>query len=432
VQTGRSPWARYFWRSTRCVRCSAKEGGHAWVYECFDRFLKRKVAVKVIKTLREAGRDLSQRAQSEAQVLAALAHPNLVRVIDAGLVAGLVYIVMEKLEGQTLRHALIATSRLSVREALQLAIQIADGMELSHSRGVIHRDLKPENIFIEGGNHVKVLDFGIAKVLGASHVTTQRDKLQGTVFYMSPEQLQGLSATPASDVFALGTMVFEMLYGHPLLLGGSELPNNEHVAWMQLYKVPPPLESLDPSIPRYVGKLVGRAIVKLPADRYQTMREFRDAAASALRRYETERARGPALPAVQRVPARAARPVVAPQSIAWGFVLGMAVVGLVFWTSIRRAGEQSSAAMLLPLSPKQNVASEGAAIGQHEVETAAVLVTPLSSHVAPARSQHASVTPSAPKMSPVKSDLPQPAASAPTPPPTAKPTLASRARESIF
>jgi serine/threonine-protein kinase len=143
------------------VRALLGKGGHAWVYECFDRFLNRAVAVKVIKTLREAGRDLSHRAQAEAQVLAAMTHPNLVRVMDAGVMGGLVYIVMEKLEGRTLRHALMALSRLTVPEALNLAIQIAEGM---HS-GVIHRDLKPENIFIEADSHVKVLDFGVAKVL---------------------------------------------------------------------------------------------------------------------------------------------------------------------------------------------------------------------------------------------------------------------------
>ena len=239
------------------VRALLGKGGHAWVYDCFDCFLERPVAVKAIKTLREAGRDLRRRAQAEAQVLANLAHPNLVRVIDAGVVGGLVYIVMEKLEGRTLRDTLMEVSRLSVRDALGIAIQIADGMQVAHSTGVIHRDLKPENIFIAPGNQVKVLDFGVAKVLGASHATTQKDRLQGTVLYMSPEQLQGVAVTPASDVFALGTMLFEMLYGHPLTLGG-ELPNNEHVAWMQLYKVPPPLESLDRKIPRYVGKLVGR------------------------------------------------------------------------------------------------------------------------------------------------------------------------------
>ncbi|HEY6077697.1 MAG TPA: serine/threonine-protein kinase, partial [Polyangiaceae bacterium] len=274
------------------VRALLGKGGHAWVYECFDRFLRRTVAVKVIKTLREVGRDLGRRAQAEAVVLASMTHPNLVRVMDAGIADGLVYIVMEKLEGRTLRHTLMSTGRLSVREALMIALQIADGMQAAHDHGVIHRDLKPENIFIEPPNRVKVLDFGIAKVLGGAQVTTQKDRLQGTVFYMSPEQLQGLSATPGSDVFALGTMLFEMLYAHPLTLGGA-LPSNEHVAWMQLYRDPPRLETLDPRIPRYVGKLVGRAIVKLPQERYQTMRELREATFQALERHLAEHAARP-------------------------------------------------------------------------------------------------------------------------------------------
>jgi serine/threonine-protein kinase len=274
------------------VRSLLGRGGHASVYECFDRFLKRTVAVKVIKTLREVGRDLGRRAQAEAVVLASMTHPNLVRVIDAGMSEGLVYIVMEKLEGRTLRQALMSTGRLSVREALMIAMQIADGMQASHDQGVIHRDLKPENIFIEPPNRVKVLDFGIAKVLGGTQMTTQKDRLQGTVFYMSPEQLQGLTATPASDVFALGTMLFEMLYAHPLTLSG-ELPNNEHVAWMQLYRDPPRLETLDKSIPRYLGKLVARSIVKLPLERYQTMRELREVLFQALERFNSEQAGRP-------------------------------------------------------------------------------------------------------------------------------------------
>jgi serine/threonine-protein kinase len=274
------------------VRALLGKGGHAWVYECFDRFLKRSVAVKVIKTLREVGRDLGKRAQSEAVVLASMTHPNLVRVIDAGISDGLVYIVMEKLEGRTLRQALMATGRLPVAEALTIALQIADGMQAAHEHGVIHRDLKPENIFIEPPNRVKVLDFGIAKVLGSTQMTTQKDRLQGTVLYMSPEQLQGLTATPTSDVFALGTMLFEMLCAHPLTLGGA-LPNNEHAAWMQLYRDPPRLETVDPKIPRYVGKLVARAIVKLPSERYPSMRELREAAFQALQRYRSEQAMRP-------------------------------------------------------------------------------------------------------------------------------------------
>lgn len=327
------------------VRSLLGRGGHAWVYECFDRFLQRSVAVKIIKTLREAGHDLSRRARAEAQVLAGLTHPNLVHVLDAGTFGGLVYLVMEKLEGRTLRELLIAESRLPIPQALDITIQVAEGLQLAHQHGVIHRDLKPENIFIESGNRVKVLDFGVAKVLGASHVTTQRDRLQGTVLYMSPEQLQGIAVTPASDVFALGTLLFEMLYGHPLLLGGGPLPSNEHVAWMQLYQVPPPLESLDQGIPRYLGKLVGRAIVKLPSDRTQTMRELRDAAVDALRRHETERAFSDRTTPNRAPPAVVSKPT-ATRELAKSLLLGVLVAAalialLIVSRSVRQQGPRA-------------------------------------------------------------------------------------------
>jgi serine/threonine-protein kinase len=269
------------------VRALLGKGGHAFVYECFDPFLDRSVAIKVIKSPREVGHDLGKRAQGEARVLARLDHKNLVRVLDAGVSGGLVYLVMEKLEGRTLRQALIEHGRLNVLETLTIAIQVAAGMEAAHAAGAIHRDLKPENIFILPGNAVKVLDFGVAKVMGLGAQTTQKDMLQGTVLYMSPEYLQGFGVTPRSDVFALGTILFEALYCHPLTLSGA-VPSAKEAVWMQLASVPPSLDTLDPRIPRYVAKLVGRAIVKVAEQRCPSMRELREAAETALARLKEE------------------------------------------------------------------------------------------------------------------------------------------------
>ncbi|HKY35332.1 MAG TPA: protein kinase [Polyangiaceae bacterium] len=271
------------------VRSLLGKGAHAFVYECFDPFLQRLVAVKVIKTPLEVGRNLAGRAQAEAQVLSRLDHPHLVKVIDGGVKDGLVYIVMERLDGRPLRHVLMQHGRLTLAEALRVCIQVANGMEVAHDAGVIHRDLKPENIMVTPGNVAKVLDFGVAKVLGAGRQTTQRDLLQGTVLYMSPEQLQGFGVTPQSDVYALGTILYECLYCHPLALRG--LPSNKEVVWMQVKEIAPRLEELDKQIPRHVGKLVRRAIAKAPEQRFRSMRAFREAAAEALRRLvEEERA----------------------------------------------------------------------------------------------------------------------------------------------
>jgi len=269
------------------IRALLGKGGHAFVYEALDRFLDRLVAIKVIKSPKDAGRDLGPRAQKEAQLLSRADDPHLVKVIDAGIADGLVYLVMERLHGRTLRDALKELGRLSVAEALVVGLQVADGMEVAHRLQVIHRDLKPENIFIELKNAVKVLDFGIAKVLGIGVETTQKDLLQGTVLYMSPEHLQGFGVTPRSDVYALGTILFEALYSHPLTVG--ERPAGlQEAAWMQIAKVPPLLDELDPSIPHYVAKLVHRAIVKMPEQRYGSMRELREAISVALERLRGE------------------------------------------------------------------------------------------------------------------------------------------------
>ncbi|HKY38438.1 MAG TPA: protein kinase [Polyangiaceae bacterium] len=268
------------------IRSLLGRGGHAFVYEAYDPFLDRVVAIKVIKGPQDTGRDLGKRARYEAQVLSRIDHKNLVKVIDAGISEGLVYLIMEKLVGRTLRDVLKETHRVSVAEALTIGLQVADGMDLAHRGQVIHRDLKPENIFIEAGNALKVLDFGIAKVLGITGhrpETTEKDLLQGTVLYMSPEHLQGFGVTPKSDIYALGTILFESLYSHPLAIGDRPAGLQE-AAWMQIARMPPMLDELDPAIPHFVAKLVQRAIVKMPEQRYATMRDFREALSAALTR----------------------------------------------------------------------------------------------------------------------------------------------------
>ncbi len=279
------------------IRALLGKGGHAFVYEAYDPFLDRVVAIKVIKSPEDVGRDLGKRARAEAQVLSRVHHKNLVRVLDAGIFEGLVYLIMEKLVGRTLRDTLVGLHRLSVAETLVVGLQVAEGMEVAHREQVIHRDLKPENIFIEAGNALKVLDFGIAKVLGmAGHrpETTERDLLQGTVLYMSPEHLQGFGVTPKSDIYSLGLILFEALYTHPLAVGEKPAGLQE-AAWMQIARMPPMLDELDPSIPRFVSRLIHRAIVKLPEQRYPSMREFREALSAAVTRLQEEAKANPAL-----------------------------------------------------------------------------------------------------------------------------------------
>lgn len=271
------------------IRRLLGRGGHAYVYHGYDQFLDRHIALKVIPDPIERGRDLQRRAQLEARVLCKLQHPNLVHVYDAGTIDGeLVYLVMELLEGRTLRDVFREHRVLTVPEVLRLGAQIADGVQAAHEMNAIHRDLKPENVFVQQGNAIKVLDFGIAKLLGASSQTTQKDLLHGTMLYMSPEHLQGLGVTPRSDIYALGTILYEALAGGPPCLLGVTDPTIRELAWIQISRVPTPLDQLVSGVPHYVARGIQRMLAKAPADRYASMAEVAELFRSYLLRLEAE------------------------------------------------------------------------------------------------------------------------------------------------
>ncbi|MCU0692551.1 MAG: protein kinase [Polyangiaceae bacterium] len=251
-------------------------GGTAFVYQGYQEFLDRHVAIKVIPGQASQSDDFRRRARAEATVLSRLRHPNVVRVFDAGVSddGAFIYIVMEKLEGRTLREVLYALGALSVPEVLLVGAQICDAVEAAHRLNVIHRDLKPENIFIESGNHAIVLDFGIAKFRGAGCATTAKHRWQGTALYMSPEHLQGREVTERCDIYALGMMLYEALSGGHPCLNGIESPTIQDIAWIQIGHVPPLLTQVVPTIPDYVARIIQRAIAKLPEHRYGSMLEL--------------------------------------------------------------------------------------------------------------------------------------------------------------
>jgi serine/threonine-protein kinase len=271
------------------IRRLIGRGGHAYVYHCYDQFLDRHVALKVIPDPIERGRDLQRRAQLEARVLCKLQHPNLVHVFDAGTIDDeIVYLVMELLEGRTLRDVFREFRSLSVAEVLRIGAQIADGVHAAHELNAIHRDLKPENVFVQAGNAIKVLDFGIAKLLGASNQTTQKDLLHGTMLYMSPEHLQGLGVTPRSDIYALGTILYEAIAGGPPCLLGVDEPTIRELAWIQIARIPKPLDELVRGIPHFVARGIQRMLAKDPAERFPTMAEVAALMRANLARLESE------------------------------------------------------------------------------------------------------------------------------------------------
>lgn len=247
-------------------------GGQGFVFEAYHHCTKAPLAIKVIPISQERARYQTKRAIGEATILFKLRHPNIVQVTDAGAVGeGLFCIVMELLRGRSLRALLVELHRIRIDEALLIGAQIADAMQAAHECEAIHRDLKPENVFIEPGNVVKVLDFGIAKITGLGTVTTQQNLVQGTVQYMSPEHLQGRKVTEQSDIFALGCLLYEMIAGCTPATIGAEVVNVQIAGWNQIMLKPPRLDSISDSIPSYVGRAIQQMLAKEPDERPATM-----------------------------------------------------------------------------------------------------------------------------------------------------------------
>ena len=199
------------------------QGGMGIVFRARDTKLERDVAVKVLPRNLAEDPDALSRFEREAKAVAALSHPNILAIHDFGREEGTVYAAMELLEGETLRQRL-QEGALPPRKAVEVALEIAAGLAAAHDRGIVHRDLKPENVFVTADGHLKILDFGLARVSEApagspqSAVSTWERTTPGTVLgtlgYMSPEQTRGETAGPASDIFSLGCVLHELLTGH--------------------------------------------------------------------------------------------------------------------------------------------------------------------------------------------------------------------------
>ena len=256
------------------IRALIGYGDHAFVYDGFDPLLNRSVAIKVIPDPPNSRRDLVQRALVQAPLLRDLQHPNLVSVYDVGTIGvELVYIVMERLTGHTLRNVLLGPQPLSHLDLLSIGAQIAEGMAWAHSQGLLHRDLKPENVFIIEGNAVKVINCGITSLVVPSGMTTERDWLRGTLLYMSPEHVQGFGVTALSDIYALGTLLYEAFAGCPPCLMDAENLSLDDVAWRQISYVPPQLDELLPEVPGSVARTIQQMLAKEAVLRFGTMDE---------------------------------------------------------------------------------------------------------------------------------------------------------------
>jgi serine/threonine-protein kinase len=242
-------------------------GGMGRVFAARDEKLGRKVAIKVLAP-GSGGEDSLRRFEQEARAAGSLDHPNVLTVHDIGSWQGGPYIVSELLQGRTLREWL-GEKPLPIAKAVDYALQLAQGLCAAHDHGVVHRDLKPENLFVTHEGRLKILDFGIAKLVGAGAPSRHTDTgaLIGTVEYMSPEQVRGEPADLRSDIFSAGTILYEMLSGRLPFEHGAAVEIGHSI----LHDEPPALPS---QVPRELDRIVRRCLEKDPKDRFQSAHEL--------------------------------------------------------------------------------------------------------------------------------------------------------------
>ncbi|HEX8627782.1 MAG TPA: Stk1 family PASTA domain-containing Ser/Thr kinase [Catenuloplanes sp.] len=252
-------------------------GGMAEVHRGRDLRLGRDVAIKMLRTDLARDQTFQERFRREAQHAAALNHPAIVAVYDTGEETAatgekLPFIVMEYVNGRTLKEVLAAEGRLMPRRALEITADMCAALEFSHRHGIIHRDVKPGNVMLTQNGQVKVMDFGIARALASGASTmTQTSAVIGTAQYLSPEQARGESVDARSDVYAAGCVLFELLCGHPPFVGDSPVS----VAYQHVREEPPTPSELNPDVPPDLDAIVLKALSKNPLNRYQSAQEMR-------------------------------------------------------------------------------------------------------------------------------------------------------------
>jgi serine/threonine-protein kinase len=247
------------------------------VFRARDPRLMREVAVKVLPARLASDPERVKLFEAEGRAAAALDHPNIVAVHEVGTHHGRPYLVTELLEGASLREVLRGGA-MPLRRAIDVAVQIARGLAAAHEKGIVHRDLKPGNVFVTRDGAVKILDFGIAKLIGRGEEapsrdddsSTETDKVPGTAGYMAPEQVRGLPASPRSDLFALGCVVYEMLAGRRAFEGHAPA---ERLAAI-LHDDPPALTSMNRAVPPAVARVVERCLEKRPEDRFSSAHDM--------------------------------------------------------------------------------------------------------------------------------------------------------------
>ncbi len=246
-------------------------GGMGVVYKVRNVLTDRVEAMKVLLPNLEAAPDLAERFSREIKVHASLAHPNIAALHTAVRVHGQLLMIMEWVEGVTLRDRL-KHGPIEVREGVHYCCQVLAALSYAHQRGIVHRDIKPANIMIGPEKQVKVMDFGIAAVKGASHLTLTGMAL-GSLHYMSPEQVKSAPADARSDLYSVGVTLYEMMTGRCPIEGDSEYA----IMTAHVSLAPKPPDAVNPRLPAALSSMILRALEKRPEDRFQTAADFRSA-----------------------------------------------------------------------------------------------------------------------------------------------------------
>lgn len=247
------------------IRERLGSGGMAVVYKAVDNVLNRTVTIKVLQDQFASNEDFVLRFRKEAQAIAALSHVNIVHVFDVGSSEGVHYLIMEYIEGRTLKEVIQRKGKLSPDEALDYVSQILSGLAHAHSYGVVHRDIKPQNIMITKENRVKIMDFGLALNMTDSTITYDNNII-GSVYYIAPEMAQKGSGDARADIYATGVVLYEMLTGKLPFSGDSPIA----IALQHVEGKYAPVDEIDPDIPFEIARLVDKAMAKDPNNRYQS------------------------------------------------------------------------------------------------------------------------------------------------------------------
>ena len=252
-------------------------GGMATVWIAKDPLLSRRVAVKLLLPELAVDDALRVRFRNEAIAAAKLTHPGIVATYDTGDDDGTAYIVMELVEGMTLRRLIDERGRLPVHEAVDISSQVADALEHAHRQGLVHRDIKPANVLVQTDGRAKVTDFGIAKAAGGDDLT-RTGTVVGTARYLAPEQVNGHTVDGRADVYALGLILYEMLAGQAPFGGDSDMAT----AVARLTNAPEPIRAARPEVSRPLEDVLARSLARDPEYRYQSAQAFKDALAPGL------------------------------------------------------------------------------------------------------------------------------------------------------